>query len=76
MTRLGPLDLLGNIGANRGYDELLPDTEIIELSPRMKIRLLTLAKLIEVKGESAQEKDRAALAVLRQTLKERSTGKD
>ncbi len=71
MTRFGPLDLLGTIGKNRGYAELLPDTAELEISGDLKVRLLNLETLIDLKREAAREKDLAVLAILRRTLEEK-----
>jgi len=68
MTRWGPLDLLGVIGAGLGYDDLLSQTEEMEIEPRAKVRVLNLETLIKIKEELGHEKDKAVLAVLRRTL--------
>jgi hypothetical protein len=71
MTRAGPLDLLGTIGNDRGYDELLPHTTMVKVGEGLPIRLLDLATLIAVKEEMGRDKDKATLAVLRRTLEEK-----
>jgi len=71
MTVHGPLDLLGSVGAGRGYEELLPRAEELRLAPDLKIRLLSLETLIELKEETSREKDLAVLPLLRHTLRER-----
>jgi hypothetical protein len=68
ITRGGPLDLLGEIGQNRDYNTLLPDTVTIELSHDLRVRVLTLEALIREKEAMARAKDKAVLAVLRKTL--------
>ncbi len=68
----GPLDLLGSVGAGRGYDELKPHSTELELAPDLTIRLLNLETLIELKEELAHEKDLAVLPLLRRTLEERN----
>jgi len=68
MTRYGPLDLLGAIGAGRGYEALLPNTVELEVSPGVRVRALELAAIIRSKEEVGSEKDLAVLPVLRQTL--------
>ena len=70
MTRSGPLDLLGTIGSGRGYENLLPHSVEIEIGP-LRLRVLSLEKLIEVKEEMGFEKDKAILPILRQTLLEK-----
>jgi hypothetical protein len=71
ITRGGPLDLLGEIGSHRGYNQLLPDTATIEVSPNLRVRVLTLEALIKEKEQMAREKDQAVLAILRKTLEQR-----
>jgi hypothetical protein len=70
MTRFGPLDLLGTIGAGEGYPNLLEQSDEIEIE-KMRLRVLTLEKLIEVKEKLGSEKDKAVLPILRQTLLEK-----
>jgi len=70
MTRAGPLDFLGLIGKGRGYEELLEHTVEANVSGGLKVRLLDLETLIKTKQEAAREKDKAVLALLRQTLEE------
>ena len=70
MTRFGRLDLLGEIGKGRSYDDLVSDTVKLEIGDGVTVRVLTLRKLIEVKRESAGEKDLAMLPLLERTLKE------
>ncbi|HVN77869.1 MAG TPA: hypothetical protein VMW38_02630 [Terriglobia bacterium] len=72
MTAAGPLDLLGAIGKNRGYDELLEHTIQMVVGSSLTIHLLDLETLIKVKEETARDKDKAVLAILRCTLEEKS----
>jgi hypothetical protein len=71
LTRFGPLDVLGSIGRGLGYEDLLPDTAVLDIGSSTTIRVLTLEKLIELKQELGGEKDRAMLPILRRTLRER-----
>lgn len=71
-NRSGALDLLGTIAKGRGYDELLPHTTQMEVAPGLRVRVLDLATLIEIKEEIGQDKDKAVLPILRATLRERS----
>jgi hypothetical protein len=71
MTRFGPLDLLGTAGVGRGYDELLPRSTELPLTGGLRVRLLDLDALIELKTETGRDKDKAVLSILRQTLEER-----
>jgi predicted nucleotidyltransferase len=63
-TRLGQVDLLGEVGGGRDYDVLLPDTELLSLGAGIEVRVLTLEMLIELKRELGRDRDRAALPVL------------
>ncbi len=72
ITRAGPLDLLGAIGHGYGYDELIGKTIEMEIGKGLRIRVLKLEALIEVKEQTAGEKDKAALIIMRRTLQERS----
>jgi hypothetical protein len=69
-TRFRFLDVLGAIGSGRTYTDLLPHTELVELSPELRIRVLDLETQIAVKEETGGEKDIAVLPVLRRTLAE------
>ena len=71
MTRWGPLDLLGAIGRDRDYPSRLPRSKPITLRPGLRVQLLDLDALIEVKEETARDKDHAVLAILRRTLGEK-----
>jgi predicted nucleotidyltransferase len=73
MTRCGPLDLLGTIGVERGYEDLIECTHELEVEG-LRVRVLNLRTLIEVKEETGYEKDEAVLPTLRRTLRETSKG--
>jgi len=72
MPRAGPLDLLGTIGHGYGYDELIGKTIEMELGGKLQLRVLNLETLIEVKAQTAGEKDKPALIILRRTLEEKT----
>lgn len=72
MTRFGPLDLLGAIGKNRGYRDLLGETVEMTVGTGLSVRVLDLAMLVKVKQEVGHAKDRAVLAVLQRTSEEQS----
>jgi predicted nucleotidyltransferase len=72
MTRAGPLDLLGTIGHGHTYEDLLGETIRLEIGKGLQVRVLKLEMLIKVKEETAGEKDKAALLILRRTLEERT----
>lgn len=70
MTRFGPLDLLGTIGTNRDYADLLADTVEMQIGA-FRVHVLDLEALIEIKEELGHEKDKAVIPVLRRILDER-----
>jgi hypothetical protein len=71
MTKHGPLDVLGEIGRHHDYQALLPDTVTAVVSRNLKVRTLSLEALIREKEAAGRDKDKAALLILRQTLKEK-----
>lgn len=71
-TEAGPLDLLGAIGHAHGYDDLIGETIELEIEKGLHVRVLKLESLIKVKEETASEKDKVALLILRRTLQERT----
>jgi hypothetical protein len=72
MTEAGPLDLLGILGKGHGYQELMTHTLEMKVGSGLTVRLLDLQTLIEIKEETARDKDKAVLAVLGRTLEEKS----
>jgi hypothetical protein len=72
LTRFGPLDLLGMIGAGHEYEQLLAHTVEMKVDEALKIRVLDLEMQIRIKEEVAGEKDSAVLPILRRTLIEKS----
>ncbi len=74
MTRLGPLDLLGTIGADHDYEDLSNHTVQYEVSGLL-LCVLDLETLVKVKEEVGFEKDRAVLPLLRRTLQEKQKNK-
>ncbi len=71
LTRYGPLDVLGTIGRNLGYAELLPHSNDLNITEDVRIRVLDLETIIALKEELGGEKDRAVLPTLRRTLEEK-----
>src|SRR5262245_1055246 len=69
LTRYGPVDLLGAIGDNLGYSDLLPRSDEMEIGEGIRVRVLNLATLISIKEQLASDKDLAVLPILRQTLR-------
>ncbi len=71
ITKYGPLDVLGSIGDNLGYEEILPRSTEMLAAENVRVRVLNLETLIELKEQLGGEKDRAMLPILRQILKEK-----
>jgi hypothetical protein len=71
-TDYGALDVLGTIGRGLGYEDLLPHTVEIDVGNGVRVRVLDLATIVQMKEELGDDKDRAALPILRQVLKVRS----
>jgi hypothetical protein len=72
MTDAGPLDVLGSVGDDLGYSDLLPDSVELELSEDSSVHVLSLRALIGLKEKLGRDKDLAVLAVLRRTLAEQN----
>ncbi len=64
------LDLLGTIGNNLGYDDLLSHCIKMDIGKGIQVLVLNLETLISIKEQLGGEKDRSVLPVLRQTLRE------
>jgi hypothetical protein len=71
VTPYGPLDLLGSIGNDLSYADLIPHSAEKEIGEGLRVRVLDLETLIEIKEQLGGEKDRAVLPILRRTLEER-----
>jgi hypothetical protein len=70
-TTHGDLDCLGTIDSQRGYDELLDQSDEMPLESGRTLRVLRLDALIDATERTGRPKDLAALPVLRATLEER-----
>lgn len=68
-TRLGPLDVLAFIEQQQTYEDLIGQTVEIAFRGRT-IRVLSLEKLVDLKRQSRDPKDRRQLAVLEETLRQ------
>ena len=66
-TDLGPLDILSRIGDDQTYGDLLEASAERQVGD-LRVRVLGLEKLIEVKELAGRDKDLAMLPVLRRTL--------
>ncbi len=69
-TNYGDLDCLGTVGEGETYDDMLDATAEVTLSDGAKIKVLSLARLIELKRQAGRPKDLAALPQLESTLDE------
>jgi hypothetical protein len=71
MTRLGPLDVLGEIATGWRYADLESRTRTLVAAGGLQLRVLDLAPLIELKQAIGREKDLAVLPLYRRALRER-----
>ena len=69
LTTGGPLDLLGSVGRDLRYEDLLPHSSKMDIGGEVQIQVLDLEMLIELKEQLGGDKDTAVLPVLRQTLR-------
>lgn len=69
-TRLGDLDLLGEITGGGTFDDLAAAVELVEIEG-FQCRLVSLPVLIALKRAAGRGKDREALAELEALLEER-----
>ena len=74
MTRLGPLDILGELATGWRYPELVARARTVAVGHEFELQILDLAGLIEVKEKVGREKDRAVLPLYRRVLREREGG--
>ena len=70
-TRLGPLDLLGRVAGEKDFEDLVDRAPFVDLGGGLRVRVLDLAGLVELKELLGREKDRAQLPEYRRTLEER-----
>jgi predicted nucleotidyltransferase len=68
-TKYGVLDVLGAIGDGLSYEDLMGDSSPLEIAAGLHVRTLSLEKYVELKEKLNQEKDRAALPLLRTALR-------
>lgn len=71
MTRCGPLDVRGEIVGGRSYPDLVVHAPRVDLHDGLRVQLLDLAELVEIKRLLTRTKDRAQLADYERTLEER-----
>jgi hypothetical protein len=67
-------DLLGSIDWGGGYQDLLPDTELLDVGG-YPVRVLTLEKLADIKRHLTRPKDKLMLLHLEAALEERAKGR-
>ena len=72
-TDLGPLDALCVLHDGRGYEELVSHTDVLE-DGTVRIRVLDLPTLIEVKADIGRDKDRLVLPILLAIMQKRTQG--
>jgi predicted nucleotidyltransferase len=71
ITTAGALDVLGSVNAEQLlFEDLLPHTDRMDFDG-LEVRVLRLAKLVELKRQLGRPKDLAVLPLLEATLKER-----
>jgi predicted nucleotidyltransferase len=70
LTTSGPLDLLGTIGRNLTYEDLLSRCLEMDIGEGVRVKVLNLETLISIKEQLGSDKDFAMLPILRQTLRE------
>ncbi len=67
----GPLDLLCELDEGVGYDELLPDSERFD-DGEIGIRVISLARLVEIKTATMRPRDRVMLPILLALLEKKN----
>jgi len=73
-TSAGKLDCLGTIEEHTTYEDILDHVEWMQVD-EMRIRVISLPRLIQVKEKLTRPKDQLALLQLRATLEEREAKK-
>lgn len=68
MTNQGALDLLGAVERGLGYEELLPQSKVIQLRGR-PVRILVLEALLDLKRDATHPKDLEKRLLIEETLK-------
>jgi len=74
ITRAGPLDILGFIGDNDRYEDLVNVSSEVEMSAG-KIRVLDLEELVRQKRTANRAKDRAIIELLEEVLRRQNGDK-
>jgi predicted nucleotidyltransferase len=68
-TKLGQLDVLGTIEESTRYEDIQDDIVELDLA-EIKVKVLSLRRVIEAKAKAGRPKDLAMLPVLKATLRE------
>jgi hypothetical protein len=66
----GMIRILSSVGRGRTYDDLLPESTILEMTPGLSLRVANLEAVITLKEEQGTLVDLAVLPTLRATLAE------
>ncbi len=69
ITKFGPLDVLGMIGSNHGYDELSVHAEPMDLGDGTQIMVVSLPPVNPEQIRSGHPKVQSTLEILRETLR-------
>jgi len=72
-TDLGPIDLLGHVAGGPAFENLLPDTVVMDMN-EFSCRCLELQRLILTKKAAGRPKDLEPIAELEALLEERESG--
>lgn len=74
-TRLGRVDVLGNLHGGQGYTELLATADTVDFDGR-SLRLIDLQTLIAIKGGTGRAKDRLVVPILLELARRRAGERD
>jgi hypothetical protein len=65
------VDVLGSVGRGLSYDDVVADSELLDLDG-LSVRVLGLKTLLRLKEELGREKDRMTAEILRRMLSDPS----
>ena len=71
LTTCGPLDILGTVGNELSYPDILPDIEKIEVDSCV-LQVQSLASLIKLKQTIGRAKDLLTIPILQRTIDEQN----
>lgn len=75
-TRFGDFDCQGAIDGERGYEQLLSCSVVVELEGGRQLRVLKLTELLAIKTRAGRAKDLAAIPQIQATIDELARPKD